>query len=128
MSCERRQLFGNNHRREQTDEHLEGYSHIATTEIKLCIERLLEQSSVIYIRTAVGTNLCVRGPLEVKSKGIRGVGGVADKEAYTVHTINISQRQYFVAHCLSSCVGNVFGSHSMCVCLVSTTVMTDLAK
>jgi hypothetical protein len=35
----------------------------------------------------------------------------ADEEAYTVHTINIiSQRQYFIAGCLSSCVGYVFGS------------------
>jgi hypothetical protein len=36
------------------------------------------------------------------------MGGVADKEAYTVHIINIiSQRQCFVARCLSSCVSNV---------------------
>jgi hypothetical protein len=49
------------------------------------------------------------------------VGGGADKEAFTVHTINIiSQRQYFVAHCLSSYVGNVFGEHSICVCFPST--------
>jgi hypothetical protein len=39
--------------------------------------------------TVVGAKPCVRCPLEVKGKGIRGVGGVADKEAYTVHTINI---------------------------------------
>jgi hypothetical protein len=32
-------------------------------------------------RTVVGTNMCVRGPLEVQGKGI---GVVADKEAYTV--------------------------------------------
>jgi hypothetical protein len=42
------------------------------------------------------------------------VGGVDDKEAYTVHTINIiSQRQYFVGRCLSSCIGNVFGSNKL---------------
>jgi hypothetical protein len=41
------------------------------------------------------------------------VGGVADTEAYTVRTINIiSQRQYFVARCLSSYVNNVFGLQS----------------
>jgi hypothetical protein len=32
--------------------------------------------------TVVGANLCVRGPSDVKGKGIRGEGGVADKEAY----------------------------------------------
>jgi hypothetical protein len=61
-------------------------------------------------RTVVGANLCVWGPLEVKGKGIKGVGGVADKEAYTVHTINIiSQRLYFVARCLIPYVNNAFG-------------------
>jgi hypothetical protein len=41
------------------------------------------------------------------------LGGVADKEAYTVHTINIaSQRQYFVVRCLNSYIGNVFGLRS----------------
>jgi hypothetical protein len=35
----------------------------------------------------------------LKGKGIRGVGGRADKEAYTVYTINIIfQREYFVAY------------------------------
>jgi hypothetical protein len=59
--------------------------------------------------TVVGANLCIRGPLEVNGKGIRGVGAVADKEIYTVHTINItSQQQYFVAHCLISYVSNVW--------------------
>jgi hypothetical protein len=38
-------------------------------------------------------------PLKVRGKGMRGVGGAAGKEAYTVQTINIiSQVQYFVAH------------------------------
>jgi hypothetical protein len=53
-------------------------------------------------------------------RGSDGLGGVADKEAYTVHTINIiSQRQYFIARYLSSYVGNVFGLHSICVCFPS---------
>lgn len=48
-------------------------------------------------------------------KVIRGVGEVADKEACTVHTVNIiSQRQYFAARCLSCYVGNVFGLHCKC--------------
>jgi hypothetical protein len=69
----------------------------------------------------VGANLCARDPLELKGKGFRGVGGVADKEAYTVHTVNIiSQRQYFVARCLISYVGNAFGLHSICICFPST--------
>jgi hypothetical protein len=68
------------------------------------------------ICTVVGANLCSRDPLELKDKGIKAVGGIADKEAYTVHTTNIvSQRQYIVARCLSSYVGNVFGLHSVCV-------------
>jgi hypothetical protein len=50
----------------------------------------------------------------------RSWGGVADTEAYTVHTKNISQWQYFVAHCLSSNVGNIFGLHSIWVCFPST--------
>jgi hypothetical protein len=53
-------------------------------------------------------------------KGIRGVGGVADLEACTVHIVNIiSQRQYFVARCLSYYVENAFGLHSISVCLVT---------
>jgi hypothetical protein len=71
------------------------------------------------ITTVVGANLCARDPLEIKGNWIRGVGGVADKEAYTVHTINIiSQRLYFVARCLSSYVRNV-SLHSTCVCFPS---------
>jgi hypothetical protein len=54
-------------------------------------------------------------------QGDRGMGGVADKEAYTVHAMHtIFQRQYFVAHCLISYIGNVFGLHSTCVCFPST--------
>jgi hypothetical protein len=65
----------------------------------------------------VGANLCARHTLQVKGMDIGGVGGVAE----TVHTINIiSQRQYFVARCLVSYVGNIFGFHSICVCFPST--------
>jgi hypothetical protein len=47
------------------------------------------------------------------------MGGIPDKEACTTHTVNIiSQRQYFVARCLSSYVGDVFGSRSICVFLL----------
>jgi hypothetical protein len=59
------------------------------------------------------TNHCIRGesvrsrPFRSKRQGIRVVGGVADKEAYTVHAMNIiSQLQYFVARCLSSHVSS----------------------
>jgi hypothetical protein len=34
----------------------------------------------------VGANLCARNPLQVKGKGLRGVGGEADTEAFSVHT------------------------------------------
>jgi hypothetical protein len=58
--------------------------------------------------------MCARDPLEAKCKGIRGVGEIADKEADTVHTINIiSQRQYVVARCLSSYCGYDFGLQSI---------------
>jgi hypothetical protein len=43
-----------------------------------------------------------------KRQRIRGALSVANVKAYrpTVHAINIiSQRQHFVAHCISSCVG-----------------------
>jgi hypothetical protein len=67
--------------------------------------------------TVVGRSLCVRRPLEINGKGIRGAGGVACKEARTIHTINITcQQQYFVARCLGSYVGNVFGLHFICLC------------
>jgi hypothetical protein len=56
-----------------------------------------------------------------KRQGIRDVEVATDKEAYTVHTTNIiSHRQYFVARCLSSYIGNVFGLHSICVRFLST--------
>jgi hypothetical protein len=38
------------------------------------------QSKTSHVTTVVGANVCVRGPLEVKGKGIREVGGVADKK------------------------------------------------
>jgi hypothetical protein len=42
---------------------------------------------------------------------------VGDKEAHTVHAIDIiSQGQYFVARCFSSYVGNVFGLQSISIC------------
>jgi hypothetical protein len=72
------------------------------------VRRLKPASTLVIV---VGTNLCVRRLLEVKDKGIRGMEGVADKEACIIHAFNnISLRQYFVARCLSSCVSNVFGS------------------
>jgi hypothetical protein len=40
--------------------------------------------------TVAGANLCVQSPLEVKGEGIRGEGGVAGKEAYTVQTNTLS--------------------------------------
>jgi hypothetical protein len=73
------------------------------------------------IFSIVGTKLCVPCPLEVKD-GLKGwkMGGVADKWANTVHSLNvISQRQYFVASCLSFGVSNVFGLHSIWVCYPS---------
>jgi hypothetical protein len=70
--------------------------------------------------TVVGANLCAPDPLEVKGKGIRGMEGVADKEAYAVHVDIISQWQYFVACHLISYVSNAFGLHSICVCFPST--------
>jgi hypothetical protein len=60
--------------------------------------RIARSTGSNRLLTVVGESLCVRRPVEVKGKGIRRVGGVTGKEAYTVHTINfISQRQYFVA-------------------------------
>jgi hypothetical protein len=71
--------------------------------------------------TVVGANLCAPRLLELKGKGIKGMGGVGDKEAYTLHNINIiSQLQYFVARCLGFYVGNVFGLYSIFVCFLST--------
>jgi hypothetical protein len=79
---------------------------------------------VISICTVVGENLCVPRPLEVNGKGIRGVGEVADKESHTVvYGINISQRQYFVARCLSSYVGVM-----SLVCIVHAFVFFLLVK
>jgi hypothetical protein len=73
--------------------------------------------------------MCARDPLEVKGKGIRGVGGVADKETCTVHTINIiSQRQCFVTRCLISCVCNVFGLYSICVFLCTRKLVMEAKR
>jgi hypothetical protein len=71
--------------------------------------------------TVVGTNMCAPRPLVLKGNGIRGGGRVANKDAYTVHTMNIIfQPQYVVSRCLSSYVGDVFDLHSICVCSSST--------
>jgi hypothetical protein len=65
---------------------------------------------LINTDTVVGANMCVREPLEVKREENGGEGGVAEKEAYTVHTTKInSELLYFAACCLISCVDNVFG-------------------
>jgi hypothetical protein len=79
--------------------------------------------------TVVGKNLCVPCPLEVNGKGIRGLGGVAGKEAHTIQTMNIiSRRQHFIAPCLSSHVGNVFGLRRVSVCFPSTRKLEVKAK
>jgi hypothetical protein len=58
--------------------------------------------------------------ISARSKRQWDHGGVADKDACTIHTFNIiSERQYFVARCLSSYVDNVFGLHSICFCFPS---------
>jgi hypothetical protein len=52
----------------------------------------------VQVDIVIGINLCVRGWLEVKEKGIRRVGGTADKEVCIFYTANfISQQQFFVA-------------------------------
>jgi hypothetical protein len=71
------------------------------------------------ISTVVGAKLCFRRALEARGKGIIGVREVVYKEAQTLKTINvISQLQYFVARCLSSYVGNVFGLRSIRFCFL----------
>jgi hypothetical protein len=58
--------------------------------------------------TVVGANLCIPRPLEVNGKEIRGLGGVAGKEACSVHATNIiSQRQYSGARCWDSASQNL---------------------
>jgi hypothetical protein len=50
-------------------------------------------------------------------------------KTYTVHIINnISELQHFVAHCLSSYAGNVFGLHNVCVNFPSTHKLVIKAK
>lgn len=70
-------------------------------------------------QSAVGsTNLCISCSLEINGKG---VGGAADKEVCTGHTVNIfSHVKYFVACCLGSCFRNAFALHSICVCFTCT--------
>jgi hypothetical protein len=48
-------------------------------------------------------------------------GGVGYKEACTVRTTNfISKQQYLLAHCLVSCIGNVFDLCSVWVLFACT--------
>jgi hypothetical protein len=75
---------------------------------------------------------CRRGE-SVRSRTVRSKGQGDQKgrrgSRYTVHTINIiSQRQYFVASCLWSCVGDVFGLHSICVYFPSSHKLVTYAK
>jgi hypothetical protein len=57
------------------------------------------------------------------------VEGVAGKEAHPVHAVNIiSKLQYFVARCLRSCVGNVFGLRSIGICFPSTRKLVTYTK
>lgn len=49
--------------------------------------------------------------------GSEGLGGETDKEACTIHAINISsQRQYFVARRLISSAGNCFDCRNYFIC------------
>lgn len=46
----------------------------------------LFSSCLFYILdTVVGANLCVRRPLDVKDKGIRGIGRASNNEAYWLY-------------------------------------------
>jgi hypothetical protein len=70
--------------------------------------------------TVVGANVCVRGPVKVKDRGIKGVDGVEDKKVCAVRTINIiSRRQCFAAYRLSSSNGKSFGLHRLYICFPS---------
>jgi hypothetical protein len=67
----------------------------------------------LYSYCSRGESVRLRS-VKIKEKVIGEVGGVIDKKAFSVHPFNIiSQRQYFVARCLISYVGNVFGLHSL---------------
>jgi hypothetical protein len=88
-----------------------------------------------HVKKCKYTTYCSRGEsvssrsVRSKRQGIRGVGRVVDKEAYTVHTINIIfQRQYFVARCLISNVGNVFGLHSILYAFSFYSQASDVGK
>jgi hypothetical protein len=61
-----------------------------------------ENNFPLILLTVIGANLCARDPLEVKRKGLRGVGGVAYKEAKTVQ------------HCFPAAVLCSFLSHFLC--------------
>jgi hypothetical protein len=71
--------------------------------------------------TVVGANLAFHVRQKQKVTGSEGLGGIADKEEHTLHSLDvIFQWQYFVARCPSSSVGKVFGLHSICFCFPST--------
>lgn len=73
------------------------------------------------VRTVVGANLCIWRVRNKSPLGQRSERGIRYKEACTARTVNVvSQRQCFLARCLSSYVVNVFGLHSTCVCFPST--------
>jgi hypothetical protein len=65
-------------------------------------------------------NPCIRNLLEEKNKGIRGVGEVAQKEAYTVHTTHITSQSQYLYSSLISYFSNASGSHSAYVCVPFT--------
>jgi hypothetical protein len=68
---------------------IEKNCHVSTLHNLLIVEHLIGEEFDKARSTVVRTNLCIPHLLEVKGKGFRGVGGIADNEAYTVHTINI---------------------------------------
>lgn len=75
----------------------------------------------MYIFVLININLSSKPRLVWLAKGWEEWEGVADKEAYTIHTTNINlQDQYFVAQRLISCVCNVFRLHSKWVSIPST--------
>jgi hypothetical protein len=87
---------------------------------QLCDYQLSVKLRFMEVITVVGTKLCVPHPSSKRQEDQKG-GAVADEETFSVHNINfISQWQYFVARCLISCVGNVFGLRSVCACFPST--------
>jgi hypothetical protein len=73
---------------------------------------------VSFAVTVVGANLCTRDPLDVKGKGIRGVGGVTDKEAYCPY-----DKHYFptvICNLLSFPMSVMCLVFTVCFCFPST--------